>query len=93
MGKQRPCTKRCFSSVAKIKDHLRRIRDVNPTAQGFRVRTYWCPECEAYHITNHEKSSRTSTGRSTKRQKSRRLELKRERLAANRVIRKWKETA
>lgn len=92
MTNRRPCTKRCFTSVDKIKQHLKRIRD-SGSAQGFRVRTYYCDECDAYHLTNHEKAGQTSSGRSTKRQKTRRLERKRQRSETSKIIDDWKDSA
>ena len=89
--------KRCFTSVAKIKEHLKRLRSKSG-AQGFRARSYFCKECAAFHLTNHEKGGRTSSGRSTKRQKSRRSSTRRDRRAASKRIqfddqRDWRESA
>jgi len=92
MSKSQPCAKRCFTSDEKIKQHLKRLRS-HGASQGFRVRTYYCSKCHAYHVTNHEKGSRTSSGRSTKRQKTRRLELKRGRSKNTRELKAWKESA
>ena len=97
MSNQQPCKKRCFTSVAKIKEHLKRLRS-KPIAQGFRARTYYCSECLAYHLTNHEKGGRTSSGRSGKRQKTRRADQRRERRNASKRIRDagqqgWRESA
>lgn len=41
------CQKRCFSS-----DHEARIGHRNA---GYRIRTYVCPDCRAWHATAHEK--------------------------------------
>ena len=85
MSGRRTCTKRCFTSVSKIKEHLKRLRSKSG-AQGFRARTYFCKECAAYHLTNHEKGGRTSSGRSIKRQKVRRADTRRDRRAASKRI-------
>jgi hypothetical protein len=82
------CDKKRFSSREKARSRLRGYR-YKPGNQGFRARVYYCQNCHAYHITNHEKSGSTTSGNSTRKQKKRRQDHKRARQQGRKNLRNW----
>lgn len=75
-----PCGKLVYSSEQAAKDAS--------VHAGFRIRIYWCDECEAWHTTNNSKSG-GERGHKRKHKSARRAKQRSDRHKSKQRARDW----